>query len=242
MAGKKKKKIVRPAAYTPKKAEYKPMSKKTKLGILIGVCVLAVAIVLFALLYDDGSLKVSGGAIKGAQENWLITDTSSSSSRHKYYKFGEIEPLEGFSRSTDGSLKAEDDLDTDFPMTPDDESAAISSYYVTGIARNAEDIINDVYSYYCQLLGECGEIQTLTREDGKVVRFFLSNYYKAEDSTDGTDSQSATAYLEAGKNRCVLISVTNNLTEGRERLSDEEMIDWVRRIAETITIEEPESK
>ena len=54
MAGKKKKKIVRPAAYTPKKAEYKPMSKKTKLGILIGVCVLAVAIVLFALLYDDG--------------------------------------------------------------------------------------------------------------------------------------------------------------------------------------------
>ena len=65
---------------------------------------------------------------------------------------------------------------------------------------------------------------------------------KGSDSTDGTDSQSATAYLEAGKNRCVLISVTNNLTEGRERLSDEEMIDWVRRSAETITIEEPESK
>lgn len=84
MAGKKKKKIVRPAAYTPKKAEYKPMSKKTKLGILIGVCVLAVAIVLFALLYDDGSLKVSGGAIKGAQENWLSPILHPLLSRHKY--------------------------------------------------------------------------------------------------------------------------------------------------------------
>lgn len=127
-------------------------------------------------------------------------------------------------------------------MTPDDDrppSPATTSPASPATPRTSS-------TTYIPTTASCwasaAKSRTLTREDGKVVRFFLSNYYKAEDSTDGTDSQSATAYLEAGKNRCVLISVTNNLTEGRDRLSDEEMTDWVRRIAETITIEEPESK
>ena len=82
MAGKKKKKLVRPA-YAPKKKESKPLTKEQKLGILIGVGVLVLTIVLFALLYDDGSLKVKNGEIVGAQENWIVADLSQSSSRHK---------------------------------------------------------------------------------------------------------------------------------------------------------------
>lgn len=237
MAGKKKKKLVRPA-YAPKKKESKPLTKEQKLGILIGVGVLVLAIVLFALLYDDGSLKVKNGEIVGAQENWIVADLSQSSSRHKYYKLGEVEPLEGFTEDTESTLQTSSNLTTVFAAKPNDENAAISSYYVTGVARKADEMIAEVHERFPQWGYECGDITTLTLDDGTEMPYFISSYTPAE-GQDGYASQSVCAYIPAQHSASVLISLSNNLTEGREALSDEAVEQWLKAIAGTITVETP---
>lgn len=234
MAGKKKKKIVRPA-YTPKAKESKPLTKNQKLGILIGAAVLVVAILLFALLYDDGSLDVKKGEIVGAQESWIVSDLSDSS-KSKYYKLGEITPLEGFTNDPEATLRQEDDLSTDFTMMPDDETAEISDYYVTGVANDAQSMIETIHNYYTQLMTECGEISEITLADGTVVPYLVAKYVPGED-VEGEASQCLCAYIPAERDASILISVNNTLSEGREELSEDALRGWAERIIDTITVE-----
>lgn len=233
----KKKKIVRRPHVAQPKSSSKPLTKKQKIGLLVAAGVLALAIILFAVLYDDGSLDVKKGAIEGAQENWLIADVSSNANRHKYYKLGEVGALEGFVLNAEGSIKdPASTLSTDFPMKPSDENAEITSYYVSGVTTEAKEMAESVRSYYTQL-AECGEVQTMNRQDGTPVYYFLSHFVPAQGQTDSPESQTAVAYLPAIKDTAVLISVNNTITETHPLLTDAQLTDWLARIAETVTLE-----
>lgn len=231
---KKKKKIVRPR-YVYKKPEPKPLSRQTKIGIIVGVCVLALAVLLFALFYDDGSLPVKKGAIEGAQENWLIANLSSGR-REKCYKLAEVDPLDGFALSPEDSMKSEDDLTTDFYMKPVDEDSEIDYYYITGVSSKADEMAASVLNTYKTMSEECSDIQTLTRADGTEIQYFIAKI-TAESGLSQSDSQIVCAYVPSQKDSSILITFNRTLSEEKPELSDEALVDWMEKISETITLE-----
>ncbi len=197
----KKKKIVKPH-YIPKdqRKKNKPMAKETKI-LILGICAaVIVAAVLFAIFYDDGSLPVRDGVVVTEGDNWIVGNLGTSSSP-KYYKFGELTPLEGFTEDPDMSVKSDDNV-KDYWFAADDESQEISAYYVCAVAQEPEQIAQTVHDQYIAFYGEggsVGDVQSITL-NGLEGAYFTSLFSQAvveETEPEATDATADGAQQEA---------------------------------------------
>lgn len=197
----KKKKIVKPH-YIPKdqRKKNKPMAKETKI-LILGICAaVIVAAVLFAIFYDDGSLPVRDGVVVTEGDNWIVGNLGTSSSP-KYYKFGELTPLEGFTEDPDMSVKSDDNV-KDYWFAADDESQEISAYYVCAVAQEPEQIAQTVHDQYIAFYGEggsVGDVQSITL-NGLEGAYFTSLFSQAvveETEPEATDTPADGAQQEA---------------------------------------------
>ena len=145
MAGKKV-----PARVKAKK-EYKPQGFTKQEWITIGIvaAVIAVLIIGYVLLRDlfDGSLKVTDGKVQ-AEENWIVVNTGTSSSP-KYYKLGEVSPVDGYTMKRE-SLTGDDNAPT-FVYTPEGESA-VEDVTILAAKGGAEEMASKVLTNYASFL------------------------------------------------------------------------------------------
>ena len=197
----KKKRIVKPH-YIPKdqRKKNKPMAKETKI-LILGICAaVIVAAVLFAIFYDDGSLPVRDGVVVTEGDNWIVGNLGTSSSP-KYYKFGELTPLEGFTEDPDMSVKSDDNV-KDYWFAADDESQEISAYYVCAVAQEPEQIAQTVHDQHIAFYGEggsVGDVQSITL-NGLEGAYFTSLFSQAvveETEPEATDATADGAQQEA---------------------------------------------
>ncbi len=261
----KKKKIVKPH-YIPKdqRKKNKPMAKETKI-LILGICAaVIVAAVLFAIFYDDGSLPVRDGVVVTEGDNWIVGNLGTSSSP-KYYKFGELTPLEGFTEDPDMSVKSDDNV-KDYWFAADDESQEISAYYVCAVAQEPEQIAQTVHDQYIAFYGEggsVGDVQSITL-NGLEGAYFTSLFSQAvveetePEATDATadgaqeetsaeteeteetvyeQTQSVVCYLPAIRGNSVLISLQVDISETKPALTEEQSAAWLQKIADTLVLE-----
>ena len=86
------KKSIRSKGY--RKSAKKPYLSKRDILIVVGViAVIVIGIVLFNLLYDDGSLDVVDGVAQVQGENSLLINAGSANNP-RYYKLGQLADIE----------------------------------------------------------------------------------------------------------------------------------------------------
>lgn len=141
-------KIADAKAIARNKAFAKKYGKQIVLGVIAAV-VLIVAIWLCCKWFvgPGGSIPNWFGTLRDVEENWLITNTGSTSSP-KYFKLGEVTAPEGYTLDEDYNLYS-DELVQTFSYTTDDENALVQQVYYSGVANlTAEEMIANALSYY----------------------------------------------------------------------------------------------
>jgi len=175
----KKKKIKKPVYVTREERRKKnPMPKKTKI-IIASVCgALALALILFVLLYDDGSLPVRNGIVQVEGDNWLVTNLNTQN-RQSYFKQAEVNAPEGFVLEPGNSLKS-DSNETAFWFVPEDENNPIRNFYVSGNAQNVPDLVESVHPQFLAFYGpeDVGDPQI--GPVGRNIGQFFTAYYEEE--------------------------------------------------------------
>lgn len=231
--GKKRKKIVRPQ-YTSKEvrakqAPKKPVPKELKYGIAFCAVALVIAVVLFFALYNDGALPVQDGKPVMGGDNWLLANVGSSGDP-KYYKVGEIAPVEGYVRDTEAELE-----DWIYSFTAEDAESRIGSYYVTGVGRAPEVNAEAFYDSYTSFAGNLSvtPVQKVTL-GGDEVDYFTTATPPALDA--GTQQQ-LIAYLPGIRGTSVMAVITVNVTVEKPALTEAELLAFYEQVKDSITLE-----
>lgn len=255
---KQKKKIIRPQYTTKavriKKAPKKPVPRELKYGIAFCAVALVAAIVLVIALYNDGSLALNEEGLPVMEaNNWLVANKGSSSDP-KYYKVGEISPLDGFS--------VEEDTLEDMSMNmriynflADDPDSQITQYYATATDRPAKDnaeTANANYLLYYDSL-QISDVRTAAI-DGLEVHYFttasLPSSAQEETEADGTadaaaqeETQSETpqqqllAYIPAKRDTTILVAVTVSPSEESSVWTEDALLAVLQDITDHIVVD-----
>lgn len=134
-----KKKIVRPKYVAKVNRKKEPMSAKLKIGLWAGGGLLVLALLLFLLLYNDGSLPLRDNQIANKEDTWIISKLQVARG-DKYYKLGEVsEPLEGFVLDPDMTIKS-DANETSFWYKPTNTECQVESYYISGVSASVAEM------------------------------------------------------------------------------------------------------
>lgn len=192
----KKKKIVRPQYISKeqraRQAPKKPMAKWLKLSIIYCSIALVIAIILFAIFYDDGSLPMQDGNVV-MEDNWIVVNKGTSSDQ-KYYKVGEIAgAIDGFAPDEGGADTSNSSLIL-YNFHPEDESSRITRYSISGTNAKAESVSqtghDNFVMYYPDM--EIGDVQ-------KVDLHGHAFYYFASKMLPTTPEEEVAEALEEGE-------------------------------------------
>ena len=231
--GKKKRESIRQKYTTKevriKQAPKKPVPKGLKYGILFCAIALVVAVILFFALYNDGSLPMENGKPVMQGDNWLLANVGSSNSP-KYYKVGEVAPVEGYVRDTETELE-----DWIYMYKAEDAENRIGSYYVTGVNRVPDVNAGALYDSYTSFVGEWSvtPVQTATIGGDEVDYFTTATPPAADTATQ----QQFIAYLPGIRNTSVMTVITANVTVEEPALSEEELMAFYEQVKDSITLE-----
>ena len=176
-----------------KTVQKKPfLTKKEIIALVAIVAVIALAILLFNLLYDDGSLDVVDGAVQTENFDNSVIAQDHIGDETKYFKVAEVGELEGYTREREEN-SANANLAT-FVYTPEDETSPIDYIRISsGSYPPAELIERSVYNY--TINGIPVEAQGSLELDGRDVNYMISSaeYIAAEDTAADETATDATA-------------------------------------------------
>lgn len=236
--GKNRKKHVRPS-YVPKeerkkKKERKKISKELKIGLAFCAFALVLAVVLFIVLYDDGSLPVKNGTVV-AESNWVVANFSENGK--KYYKLAEVGPIEGFSLGEEEGTSSDTNV-TGFWFNPEVENNQFSYYYIAGISTPPLDMAESVQPYFRALYGDEESVSDVLTAiiDGREVAYFTSITAQTSDDGEetGESTQQLVCYAPTIRNGSLLISISAKVTEELPALSTDELLEFAERVMERI--------
>ena len=173
-----------------KTVQKKPfLTKKEIIALVAIVAVIALAILLFNLLYDDGSLDVVDGVVQTENFDNSVIVQDHIGDETKYFKVAEVGELEGYTREREEN-SANANLAT-FVYTPEDETSPIDYIRVSGGSLTPDGHMeNDVFSY--TMSGIPIEAQGSLELDGRdAIYIITSAEYVVTDETatdeDATD-------------------------------------------------------
>ena len=259
-----------PMGYNARKKmnKHRPLTQKEKRLILIGIGVLVLAAILFAIFYDDGSLPMRGEDVvtEGAQQmlsyavdsetgeraaepsesdvavlntNWLITDLGSSS-KPKYYKLAEISLPDGFYRRQDTNKS---DQETDFWFYPEDEAASSLDFvYFSGTNGRYDEVPTQTLSMITAYNETCdlSEVQNATFA-GMDAYYY---YYNASNTDQETGlvnySQSFNCYFQGPRNTTIVMLLSVSGDSEEIYLPEEELLAQAELFASCIHLDEEE--
>ena len=176
-----------------KTVQKKPfLTKKEIIALVAIVAAIALAILLFNLLYDDGSLDVVDGVVQTENFDNSVIAQDHIGDETKYFKVAEVGELEGYTREREEN-SANANLAT-FVYTPEDETSPIDYIRISsGSYPPAELIERSVYNY--TINGIPVEAQGSLELDGRDVNYMISSaeYIAAEDTAADETATDATA-------------------------------------------------
>ena len=214
-----KKKIKRPQQYKrPQERTFKEwwqqQSVRTRKAILCGCIALAVVIALALVyyygIYDDGSLKVSRGVIEGAQENWLIGERSSGKNS-KYYHIADVTAPAGYTvRAESLSVSSGSSLRRDFSYEKATQEDTVT-LFIAPVNTALTDMVAGVHEQFSRMTAQNGaitEVQDYADSALGGCKYF--SYQQAFEGEEGTRyTQSLLLYAPCSyQDTCILVSVT----------------------------------
>ena len=236
-----KKKIKRPQQYKkPKTRTLKEWwqdqtaeSKKKMLYICIAVAaVIALVLIWYYGIYNDGSLKVKNNAVVGAQENWLIGQRSGGKNR-KYYHIADVAEIQDYT-PVEGS--ASTGPATSFSLNNEDYTM-----YISPVNSGVSDMVESVYPLFDQLVAENGILGEVKEQASNLGTAKYFSYQYGTTAEDGTTSynQSMVMYAPSSyKDTCILISVSLSPESEEGYVTEEELLAEAVKGLDAITIVE----
>lgn len=167
-----------------KTVQKKPfLTKKEIIALVAIVAAIALAILLFNLLYDDGSLDVVDGVVQTENFDNSVIVQDHIGDETKYFKVAEVGELEGYTREREEN-SANANLAT-FVYTPEDETSPIDYIRISSGSYPPDELIaRSVYNY--AMNGRPIDTQGSLELDGRDVNYLISTaeYIVADETTD----------------------------------------------------------
>lgn len=156
-----------------KTVQKKPfLTKKEIIALVAIVAAIALAILLFNLLYDDGSLDVVDGAVQTENFENSVIAQARIGDETKYFKVAEIGEIEGYTREREEN--SADANRATFVFTPEDETSPIDYIRVSGGSLTPDGHMeNDVFSY--TMSGIPIEAQGSLELDGRDATYIITS-------------------------------------------------------------------
>ena len=175
-----------------KTVQKKPfLTKKEIIALVAIVAAIALAILLFNLLYDDGSLDVVDGVVQTENFDNSVIVQDHIGDETKYFKVAEVGELEGYTREREEN-SANANLAT-FVYTPEDETSPIDYIRISSGSYPPDELIaRSVYNY--AMNGRPIDTQGSLELDGRDVAYLISTaeYIVADETTDETTTDETT--------------------------------------------------
>lgn len=236
-----KKKIKRPQQYKkPKdrtlKEWWQDQTEATRKKIMY-ICIAIVAVIAVILIwyygiYNDGSLKVKSDAIVGAQENWLIGQRSGGKNSH-YYHLADVAVPEGY-ELTSTNLNSASDLRTDFTYSATTEKGDVS-LYIAPVSSALDTMVNSIHTQFLSMVGEGGTVTDVLEYNGS--KYFVYTMEYDDESGAKTYHQSLVLYTPANyKDTCVLISVNPVIDAEGNYWANEDLLAEAAKALNGITV------
>ena len=177
------KKSIRSKGY--RKSAKKPYLSKRDILIVVGViAVIVIGIVLFNLLYDDGSLDVVDGVAQVQGENSLLINAGSANSP-RYFKLGQLADIEGY--ALESAPAGVDENVREFTYVPEGDSPY--DEITVNANANAADILcaATLAAYSSAENTVCSEQMSMDL-DGREVLYFTYQREYADETADGSET------------------------------------------------------
>ncbi len=177
------KKSIRSKGY--RKSAKKPYLSKRDILIVVGViAVIVIGIVLFNLLYDDGSLDVVDGVAQIQGENSLLINAGSANNP-RYYKLGQLADIEGY--ALESAPAGVDENVREFTYVPEGDSPY--DEITVNANANAADILcaATLAAYSSAENTVCSEQMSMDL-DGREVLYFTYQREYADETADGSET------------------------------------------------------
>ena len=210
-----------------KTVQKKPfLTKKEIIALVAIVAVIALAILLFNLLYDDGSLDVVDDVVQTENFDNSVIVQDHIGDETKYFKVAEVGELEGYTREREEN-SADANLAT-FVYTPEDETSPIDYIRISSGSYPPDELIaRSVYNY--AMNGRPIDTQGSLELDGRDVAYLISTaeYIVADETTDETatdDTAAETATDETATDDTADATATDDTTTD-EAAADETTAD-----------------
>lgn len=180
------KKSIRSKGY--RKSAKKPYLSKRDILIVVGViAVIVIGIVLFNLLYDDGSLDVVDGVAQVQGENSLLINAGSANNP-RYFKLGQLADIEGY--ALESAPAGVDENVREFTYVPEGDSPY--DEITVNANANAADILcaATLAAYSSAENTVCSEQMSMDL-DGREVLYFTYQREYADETADGSETTAA---------------------------------------------------
>ena len=124
-------------------------------------------------------------------DNWLVTNLGKLN-WYIYYKQAEVSTPDGYEVDLDGTLKS-DKNETSFWFNPEDESNPVKSFYITGNAQRASELVESVHSSFISFYGPESVSEVQIGPVGGIVGQYFSTYSENEVYDEEADDIDETA-------------------------------------------------
>lgn len=221
-----KKKIRRPQQYKKPqdrtlKQWWADQSEGTRKGIIWG-CVAVVAVIALLLIYyygiyDDGSLKVKNDALVNVQDNWLVGQRESGKNS-RYYHLADVTAPAGY-EAAESSITS--GLTQSFTYKKDD-----ITLNVTPVSRSVEGMVDAVYGTVTAFVGEDGSISEVTDYDSALgaSKYFSYTSNMPDDEGNNHYSRSLVLYAPTNYNDSSILVSSISSGDTTESLVPEETL------------------
>ena len=178
------------------------LTKKEIIALVAIVAAIVLAIVLFNLLYDDGSLEVVDGVVQTENLESSLIATDVVGDETKYFKVGEAGEVAGYTRER--TVNSADANLATFDYYPEDEASPVEYLHV-GAGSGTTDALMQTWLLSYSMSGVPVDAQNTTQIDGHDVQYLITSgeYVITEDAaadetaTDDTAADETAATDEA---------------------------------------------
>ena len=173
------------------------LTKKEIIALVVIVAVIALAIILFNLLYDDGSLEMVDGVAQTENLETSLITSESIGDEVKHFKVGEVGEIAGYTRE-----RSENTVDANrasYIYRPEDEDSPVDYLRISAGGDTPEQLATTAlwnYSANPTYFGTAPNGVQETEIDGRTVYYIIStNEYvpQTTEETADTDAEAADA-------------------------------------------------
>lgn len=242
------KKSVKSKGYRKTVAKRPYISKKELIILCVVVAALIVALILFNVFYNDGSLKVINGVAQTLGSNSLIVKGNGTD---KYYKVGQLADIDGYTL-TSAPIGSDENV-LRYTYTPDDPSVADTAIFSCYIAT-ADTLIEALAASYDLYDGvNRSDVLTTTVNDHKVYYIVWSTDPEAVVSAETTDTEESSdeetseaqpleymqvinAYVDVGS-RTISLQLRNDAASAAEYVEESALVEMMNEILAAVSYE-----